>query len=126
MRRRGFLSLLGMSAAVPAIGVKAAASHIGLPLAAVTPTPEALGVEVAANVSGWWGSPTQLVFEARAQARYPEALRRFDHMKSWGHGFREIMTAREIAAERLMQRFMDDDEKFRAKVLAALLGEAGQ
>ncbi len=121
MNRRGILALFGGAVAMPAVGAKAAAQSMGIDLAVgnvLAGSTEGLCPPVDIS-GGWWGSAPNIAFEVKSAAREYER-NRYDHMKSWGRGFRQSVIEREIMAERLFRSKCERDEAFVTKVFGAL------
>jgi hypothetical protein len=121
MNRRGILALLGGAAAMPAVGVKAAASGLGLETALVAGSgvPE-LVAGGAPPSNGWWGSPLQIAFDVKERVGYKmERGDAYPHMKSWGRGFRQMAVERDEMILAVYRRKMENDAAFYEKVMAA-------
>lgn len=121
MNRRGILALLGGAAAMPTVGVKAAASTLGVGQSLVAGSGAATIAGAPTPRSGWWGSPLQIAFDAKERAAY--RLDRHDaypHMKSWGRAFRQSAVERDELIMTMYRRKMEEDHDFRDKVLSAL------
>lgn len=123
MNRRSLLSLLGGAVAMPSVGVKSAATALGIEPAALTLSEVLEGAKTGPAVNGWWGSPMQIAFDAKERTRY-EAQHgvAYPHMKSWGHGFRIMQAERDNLILQVYRQKMEADTAFRDKVLAALTG----
>lgn len=129
MKRRELLRILGMGAvSAPVVGTKEAARIMGVPLDLNQPLsgttagragfPSELGPS-----GGWWGSPIQIEMAARREAEDPIRLGKYDHMRSWSHGFKTSVLARELAAQRHFEAHMERD--FDGKALAMLMKQLG-
>lgn len=125
MNRRSLLALLGGAVAVPSVGVKAAASALGVETALIAgalngPEPSGLA-STGLNGGGWWGSPLQMALDARERTNHDMTHgHAYPHMKSWGHGFRTSAVERDNLILMMYRQKMQEDEGFRHKVLAAL------
>lgn len=129
MNRRALLKLLGGAVALPSVGVKTAASALGIP-AAMAATPEtydAISSGACApvfNSHGWWGSAAETSLHARRAGRERVASGdAYPHMKSWGRGFRTIITEQDERIHALFIRRMERDSDFASKMLERLLGD---
>ncbi len=123
MDRRSILRFLGASAVAPSVGVKAAASALGVETAIVSGSaalPDVLPQEPGGNL--WWRSPLSISFGAREDVDHWMRAGHlpYPHMKSWGHGFRSIVAQRDQTIMVLYRRKMEDDHDFRRSVFKAL------
>lgn len=124
MDRRSILRLLGGAAAVPSVGVKAAAAALGVETAIVSGSatlPDVLP-QGGSNRNPWWGSPLSISLGAREDVDHWMRAGHlpYPHMKSWGHGFRSIVAQRDQTIMVLYRRKMEDDHDFRRSVFKAL------
>jgi hypothetical protein len=126
MNRRSLLALLGGAVVSPSVGVKAAASALGMTDALALNGPKEVAHGIACSgphSSSFWGSPLQIAFDAKEQARHHIGHgHAYPHMKSWGHGFRTMVVERDFYLQNLYRHKMQEDAGFREKVLSALLG----
>jgi hypothetical protein len=121
LNRRGLLALLGGAVAMPSVGVKTAASTLGLDAAIGVGSTDLGSPASPASASGWWGSPLQIAFDAKERASYRmERGQAYPHMKSWGHAFRQSAVERDEQIMLLYRRKMEDDQLFREKVLGVM------
>lgn len=121
MNRRSILALLGGAAVVPAVGVKAAASALGVETALLAGSGNVEIAECAPSAGGWWGSPLQIAIEARERVHNEMVHGKpYPHMKSWGHGFRRMVAERDAAILMAYRQKMQEDSDFRDRVFAAL------
>lgn len=119
--RRSILALLGGGAVMPAVGVKAAASALGVETAFVPDCSTGEIAGCAPKASGWWGSPLQIALDARERVHHEMVNSKpYPHMKSWGHGFRQMVAERDAAILMAYRQKMQEDSEFRDRVLAAL------
>jgi hypothetical protein len=123
MNRRGILALLGGAAAMPTVGLKSAASALGMETALVAGSSGEMVVPAPPSSEGWWGSGLQMAFDAKERAECAMRENRvYPHMKSWGHGFRQMAAERDAMIMIAYRQKMQDDQSFREKVLAAFGG----
>ena len=121
MNRRSILALLGGAAAMPAVGVKAAASALGVETALLAGSGNVEVAGCAPSAGGWWGSPLQIALDARERVHHDMAHSKpYPHMRSWGHGFRRMVAERDAAILMTYRQKMQEDAEFRDRVLAAL------
>jgi len=126
MNRRGILALLGGAVAMPgAVGAKTAAAIMGIDPHSPSPMPATQVVEArcAGPISGsFWGTPTQIAFQAGQSARHEAATdaNRYSHMKSWGPAFRRSVIAREMQVEIMFEHKCREDSEFFAKVIGMM------
>lgn len=119
MNRRSLLTLLGGAAAMPSVGVKAAAEALGVSNVVGIGSGAVAGCAPAAG--GWWGSPLQIALDAKERASYDlREGRAYPHMKSWGYAFRSSVVERDHLLLMTYRQKMQEDASFREKMLAAL------
>lgn len=121
MNRRGLLALLGGAAAMPSVGVNAAASALGIGSGPIGPDLIAGEGGNIPGSNGWWGSPLQIAFDAKERASY--RLERGDgypHMKSWGRAFRQSQVERDELLMSMYRRKMESDASFYGAVMSTL------
>lgn len=121
LNRRAILALFGGAAVAPAVGAKTAASALGLETALVAGSGiNVLGAPAPMHDS-WWGSPLQISMDARERTMSEMAHSTpYPHMKSWGRGFRMMVSDKDNRILMMYRQKMHEDASFREKVLAAL------
>lgn len=122
MNRRNLLALFGGAVAAPSVGVKAAASALGVSDAVGIGSVNTLGCEPcgASSFDGWWESPIRMAFDARRGAEHSvNAGQAYPHMKSWGRAFRISAVQRDHYLMEMYQHKMSHDEMFRKAAMAA-------
>jgi hypothetical protein len=123
MNRRSLLALMGGAVTVPSIGVKAAASALGVETALLSGAldgPEPGAYATGLNSNGWWGSPLQMALDARESTNHDMANgNAYPHMKSWGRGFRTSVVELDNLILMMYRQKMREDADFRERVLAA-------
>lgn len=121
MNRRSILALLGGAAVMPAVGVKAAASALGVETALLAGGGNVEVAGCAPSAGGWWGTPLQIALDAKERVHHDMAHSKpYPHMKSWGHGFRQMVAERDTTILMAYRQKMQEDSEFRDRVLAAL------
>jgi len=121
MNRRSLLALLGGASVMPAVGVKAAASALGVETALLAGSGNVEVAGCAPSAGGWWGSPLQIALDARERVHHDMAHSKpYPHMKSWGHGFRQMVAERDTTILMAYRQKMQEDSEFRDRVFAAL------
>lgn len=106
---------------MPVVGVKAAASALGVDTALVAGSGALEACAPRPGRDAWWGSSLQIAFDAKERAGYQmREGRAYPHMKSWGHAFRQAAVERDELIMIAYRQKMQDDQSFREKVLAAL------
>ena len=121
MNRRSLLALIGGAAAVPSVGVKAAAQALGVSNVVGIGSGVAELTGTLADTGDWWGSPVQLAFDAKERAAHDLLQgRSYPHMKSWGHSFRSSVVEKDHLILMAYRQKLQGDDAFREKVFAAL------